>query len=440
MGCITRLFLRWRVFKLIALALSIWAMLLLHRYLLNPTSPSDLHRAFLQSRHIRFYPIVTQPCCSCLQSANPTPRPNPGPSHKRLGSLSSRSRRGARGNPCQCSCPSPSCRPILLLLAIKSHPAHSARRAAIRATWGRERVLKGERVSRVFLLGLGGEEGDSGVRKESERYGDILQWMFQESFFNVTLKEVLFWNWFQQECSRTVLYVLKGDDDVYVDVERVVGLLQGRERAVMRRDSGEMREQTGRGEEASVGDRTGTESEHWGKILIRSGRAMESRAKMTRESGQGTERLNETETNKARTVASPQPLYMGHIFVDTHPVRIWWNKYYVPYSLYTGPYPPYAGGGGYLLCREALALLHQASTKLSLFPIDDVYVGLVAQAANISATHHPGFLPVEYSFYRHPCNYFNSFMVLHKLLPDDMLHLWSFLQTQGHSCREPRMD
>ncbi|KAJ8007833.1 hypothetical protein DPEC_G00098300 [Dallia pectoralis] len=407
MGCVRRLVLRPRVFRLAVLVLFFLVILLLNRYLLNPSSPSGLHRTFLQSRHIRSYPILTQPRCNRLQPA----RPKAGPSLGSLGPLSNGSSHNAGGTPCQGACPSPNSSPIFLLLAIKSHPADSARRAAVRATWGRVRVWKGETVSRVFLLGVEEAESEHGVREESNRYGDILQWSFIESFFNVTLKEVLFWNWFQQECSQTVLYVLKGDDDVYVDVERIVGLLQGRESAMGRRKSGEI------------------------------GQEMESSSEPARETRQGTKRLNETKANTKTTPAAPtQPLYMGHVFVDTHPVRIWWNKYYVPYSLYTGPYPPYTGGGGYLLCREALSRLHQASARVSLFPIDDAFVGLVAQAANISATHHPDFMPVEYSHYKHPCNYAKRLMVLHQLLPHDLLHLWSFLQTQGQSCKQPGWD
>ncbi|CAB1345580.1 unnamed protein product, partial [Coregonus sp. 'balchen'] len=383
-GCTRRLFPRPGVSRLVVLSLSFLALLLLYSSLMGPHSPSALHKVFLQLRHVRSYPLLRRPRCCLLHPSNSTP--NPGPSHP-------------RPNPWSLypgSNPDLEASPVLLLLAIKSHPANSDRRAAIRATWGGEREWRGQGVRRVFLLGLG---RDPEVGEESERYGDILQWGFRESFYNVTLKEVLFWNWFHQECSRTTLYVLKGDDDVYVDVARVVGFLQNRERG-MRRGKGREEGETERGTEGGAGRERGTET----------------------------------------PAGSPQPLYMGRIFVDTHPVRIWWNKYYVPYSLYHSPYPPYAGGGGYLLSRDALSLLLHASPRVPLFPIDDAYVGMVAQAANLTARHHPGFMPVEYSPSLRPCHYLNGIMVLHKLLPTDLLHLWNFLQTQVHSCKDSAQD
>ncbi|XP_071234379.1 N-acetyllactosaminide beta-1,3-N-acetylglucosaminyltransferase 3-like [Salvelinus alpinus] len=434
--CIRILFPRPGVSRLVVLSLSSsLALLLLYSSMMGPQSPSALHQVFLHFRHVRSYPLLRRPRC-CLHP--PNSKLNPGSSHPRPNpwSLYPDSNHDLEASP------------ILLLLAIKSHPANSDRRAAIRATWGEEREWRGQGVRRVFLLGLGRERGEEGgdpeVGEESERYGDILQWGFRESFYNVTLKEVLFWNWFHQECSTTVLYILKGDDDVYVDVERVVGFLQDRGRG----EEGETLIRGGmrRGEEGEteIGGERGLKTEM--KRVIGPGagreRGTEGGAGREREGGAGRERGTEGGAGRGTEgkAGSPQPLYMGRIFVETHPVRIWWNKYFVPYSLYTGPYPPYAGGGGYLLSRDALSLLLHASTRVPLFPIDDAYVGMVAQAANLPARHHPGFMPVEYSPSRHPCHYLNSIMVLHKLLPTDLLHLWSFRQTQVHSCKDSAQD
>ncbi|XP_018585841.2 N-acetyllactosaminide beta-1,3-N-acetylglucosaminyltransferase 4-like [Scleropages formosus] len=310
--------------KLLALAVAVTTLLVVfYNQLLTLEWTSELHRAFLTSRHIHNYSVVLRPR-SCE----------------------------TRG-------------PITLLLAIKSHSLHLDRREAIRNTWAKEQLLEGRAVRRVFLLGL--PEGGPGpldalVRDESRRHGDILQWAFQESFFNVTLKELLFWRWFQAECSGSALYVLKGDDDVFVDVRRVLGFL-GR-----RRDPGE-------------------------------------------------------------------PLYVGRVFIHTYPVRTWWNKYYIPPSLFSGAYPPYMGGGGYLMSRETVHLLLGASAAVPLFPIDDAYVGMCAKLANVSARHHPGFMPFEFASSRHPCAYWGA-LVLHRLKPDEQYLLWAFYRTRGRTCPE----
>ncbi|KAJ8377310.1 hypothetical protein AAFF_G00261590 [Aldrovandia affinis] len=223
-------------------------------------------------------------------------------------------------------------RPIGLLLAVKSWAGHGERRAAVRETWGREQAGRG-----------GGAA-----------------WDFRESFFNVTLKELLFWRWFRQDCP-AALYVLKADDDVFVDVPRVLALL--------RRQPGPAR-----------------------------------------------------------------PLYLGRAFVGTYPVRQLWSKYYVPASLYPSvPYPPYLGGGGYLVSRETIRLFLGASAAVPLFPIDDAYVGMCAQVANVSATHHRGFLPFEFSPSLPPCSYTGA-LVLHRLEPRDLHLLWGFYRSQGHAC------
>uniref|UniRef100_A0A672F716 Hexosyltransferase n=1 Tax=Salarias fasciatus TaxID=181472 RepID=A0A672F716_SALFA len=114
----------------------------------------------------------------------------------------------------------------LLLFAIKTTEGNFLNRQAIRQSWGRE---AGGYVRRVFLLG----KRDSGepsaafslvLKMESDRYGDMLQWDFHDTFFNLTLKDVLFWRWFSASCGDTA-FVFKGDDDVFVNTPKMVAYL-----------------------------------------------------------------------------------------------------------------------------------------------------------------------------------------------------------------------
>uniref|UniRef100_A0A8C3ABJ3 Hexosyltransferase n=1 Tax=Cyclopterus lumpus TaxID=8103 RepID=A0A8C3ABJ3_CYCLU len=113
----------------------------------------------------------------------------------------------------------------LLLLAIKTMEQNFKNRQAIRQTWGQAGWVAG-----VFLLG-NGRNGNAGgnlsdvLRMESEHHGDILQWDFRDTFFNLTLKDVLFWSWFSRSCNRT-LFVFKGDDDVFVNTPRMITFLR----------------------------------------------------------------------------------------------------------------------------------------------------------------------------------------------------------------------
>ncbi|XP_019964803.1 N-acetyllactosaminide beta-1,3-N-acetylglucosaminyltransferase 2a [Paralichthys olivaceus] len=118
-----------------------------------------------------------------------------------------------------------------LLLVVKSLTPHFDRRQAIRETWGRAGVLANRTVATVFLLGntmsidhfpdllpmLG---------HEAELHNDLLQWDYRDTFFNLTLKEILFLEWFSQNCPHAQ-YILKGDDDVLVNTLRIIDFLEG---------------------------------------------------------------------------------------------------------------------------------------------------------------------------------------------------------------------
>ncbi|XP_040904668.1 N-acetyllactosaminide beta-1,3-N-acetylglucosaminyltransferase 2 [Toxotes jaculatrix] len=132
--------------------------------------------------------------------------------------------------------------PPLLVLAIKTTELNFKNRQAIRQTWGHAGWVTGEGrnrsrgeqdggyVRRVFLLGKESPE-ELGVdlsellEIENKHYGDILQWDFKDTFFNLTLKDVLFWKWFSRFCGQT-RFVFKGDDDVFVNTPKMITYLQ----------------------------------------------------------------------------------------------------------------------------------------------------------------------------------------------------------------------
>ncbi|CAJ1058349.1 N-acetyllactosaminide beta-1%2C3-N-acetylglucosaminyltransferase 2 [Xyrichtys novacula] len=133
-------------------------------------------------------------------------------------------------------------KPPLLLLAIKTTELNFKNRQAIRKTWGQAGWIAGRKrnsssaeesggyVRRVFLLGKEdpeelGVDVSKLIQMESEQYGDILQWDFKDTFFNLTLKDVLFWSWFSRFCHQTQ-FVFKGDDDVFVNIPNMITFLE----------------------------------------------------------------------------------------------------------------------------------------------------------------------------------------------------------------------
>ncbi|KAM4595550.1 N-acetyllactosaminide beta-1,3-N-acetylglucosaminyltransferase 2a isoform 1-T1 [Fundulus diaphanus] len=118
-----------------------------------------------------------------------------------------------------------------LLLVVKSLMPHFDRRQAIRQTWGRAGLLASRTVATVFLLGNASSVDNfpdlqDMLNHEAKLHKDLLQWDYRDTFFNLTLKEVLFLEWFSVHCPQAQ-YVLKGDDDVIVNTLRIMDFLKG---------------------------------------------------------------------------------------------------------------------------------------------------------------------------------------------------------------------
>ncbi|XP_044857318.1 acetylgalactosaminyl-O-glycosyl-glycoprotein beta-1,3-N-acetylglucosaminyltransferase-like [Mauremys mutica] len=116
--------------------------------------------------------------------------------------------------------------PPLLLLAVKSHPASSARRATARRTWAQPGVLGGYRVRAVFLLGVSPEPRHMVLlEEESQEFGDVVLWDIAESHHNLSLKERCFLLWVGARCGQAD-FIFKGDDDEFVNPPALVSYLR----------------------------------------------------------------------------------------------------------------------------------------------------------------------------------------------------------------------
>lgn len=121
--------------------------------------------------------------------------------------------------------------PPFLLLAVKSLAPHFDRRQAIRQSWGRAGVIANQTVVTIFLLGNATAEDhfpdlSAMLRYETARHHDIIQWDYRDSFFNLTVKEVLFLDWIQNRCPGAH-FIFKGDDDVFVNTYHILEFLKG---------------------------------------------------------------------------------------------------------------------------------------------------------------------------------------------------------------------
>lgn len=259
-----------------------------------------------------------------------------------------------------------------LLIVVKSVIEQHDRREAVRQTWGREYETGSGSVRTLFLLGTAAPGKDSRnlqrlLDYEDRLYGDILQWDFMDTFFNLTLKEVNFLKWFYTYCPRT-RFIFKGDDDVFVNTHNLLQLISFRSEE--RRDA---------------------------------------------------------------------QLFVGDTISKAIPIRNRQSKYYIPKELYDRPYPPYAGGGGFLMSGTLARRLFVASEAVELYPIDDVFLGMVLQRLGLAPEAHAGFRTFGITRRRlspmnhEPC-FYKNLIVVHKLSAQELLHMWDVVHKDGLVC------
>uniref|UniRef100_A0A8C6LPK7 Hexosyltransferase n=2 Tax=Nothobranchius furzeri TaxID=105023 RepID=A0A8C6LPK7_NOTFU len=122
---------------------------------------------------------------------------------------------------------------IFLLLVIKSPPNNFEHREVLRKTWAKERSHNGKKIQTIFISGTDGygydkERLNKLLALEHKQHGDILQWNFKESLFNLTLKQILFLEWMNRRCPHAC-FLLNGDDDVFAHTDNMVEYLQSLE-------------------------------------------------------------------------------------------------------------------------------------------------------------------------------------------------------------------
>ncbi|XP_068175750.1 N-acetyllactosaminide beta-1,3-N-acetylglucosaminyltransferase 3-like isoform X2 [Antennarius striatus] len=266
---------------------------------------------------------------------------------------------------------------VFLLLVVKSSPLNYDRREVLRKTWAKERLHNGVWIRRVFISGT----SDSGFEKmrlnkllelEHGEHSDILQWDFQDSLFNLTLKQILFLEWMERNCPN-VRFLLNGDDDVFANTDNMVEFLQ----SLQHNDGG-------------------------------------------------------------------KHLFTGHLIKRAHPRRTSRSKYFIPVAVHqTNSYPPYCGGGGFLLSGYTASVIYNATKSVPILPIDDVYMGMCLAKAGLRPTSHVGMrtlgfrIPSRKIDGHDPC-YYREVLVVHRFLPPHLYLLWHRLNDPNLTCDSPK--
>ncbi|XP_047458748.1 N-acetyllactosaminide beta-1,3-N-acetylglucosaminyltransferase 3-like [Mugil cephalus] len=262
---------------------------------------------------------------------------------------------------------------VFLLLVIKSSPINYDRREVLRKTWAKERLHKGAQIRRIFISGTSSDHWEKDrlnklLQLEHQQYNDILQWDFNDSFFNLTLKQALFFEWMANNCPHA-RFLLNGDDDVFANTNGMVEYLQG---------------------------------------------------------------LQNNTGNKH--------LFTGHLITNAQPIRWQQSKYFVPPQVHKpNMYPPYCGGGGFLLSGHTALIINKMSQSIPLIPIDDVYIGMCLDKAKLAPQSHMGVKTLGWGFpsrnidVYHPC-YMRELLLIHKFNPGRIYIMWLQVNDPNLKC------
>lgn len=119
--------------------------------------------------------------------------------------------------------------PLFLLVIVCSAVDNFDSRNAIRQSWGSESMVDNATVRVTFLLGqTENQTTQAKLFAENQLHDDIIQERFIDSYNNLTLKSVMLLKWVNNHCVENVKFVMKTDDDMYVNIPPLVKLLKAR--------------------------------------------------------------------------------------------------------------------------------------------------------------------------------------------------------------------
>ncbi|XP_054646498.1 N-acetyllactosaminide beta-1,3-N-acetylglucosaminyltransferase 3-like isoform X2 [Dunckerocampus dactyliophorus] len=133
-------------------------------------------------------------------------------------------------------------------------------------------------------------------------------------------------------------------------------------------------------------------------------------------------------------------LFTGHLIQNVGPIRSPGSKYYIPVQVQeSDSYPPYCGGGGFLLSGYTALVISKMSRSIPLLPIDDVYMGMCLAKAGLAPSSHMGVktaglhIPSSNQDGYDPC-YYKEVLLVHRFLPAQMYLMWHRIHDSALKC------
>lgn len=130
-------------------------------------------------------------------------------------------------------------------------------------------------------------------------------------------------------------------------------------------------------------------------------------------------------------------LFAGNVMPANHPFRNMKSKYFVPVEVHeSNDYPPFCSGAGILISKYTLSVMYKLSQLIPLFPLDDVYLGIILAKVGLKPQQIAGMKVFQNNVNAmtlHPCIYKND-LAVHGFSPTHLYIIWQRIHDPYLKC------
>ncbi|XP_031634332.1 beta-1,3-galactosyltransferase 1-like [Contarinia nasturtii] len=249
------------------------------------------------------------------------------------------------------------------------------------------------RIRRVFLIGqTETEEMQNQVLAESQKYNDIIQEDFVDTYKNLTLKTAMMMKWVNNNCAEKVKFIMKADEDTFVNVPNLIHFLLG------------------------------------GTIPVYN-------ATLNRYVEQYKENIMDVLHSNSR-LSYEEDLLIGCRLCSIMPCSVPEDKWFSPPFMYDREIFPIflAGGSGYVFTMSTAAKLYKASMEVPLVLAEDAYfTGICAEKAKIQPKNFHLF---NNGYYSDMCDFLGG-ITQHQTELNVLKFVYDIIMNSDYRCATP---
>ncbi|XP_045613934.2 beta-1,3-galactosyltransferase 5 [Procambarus clarkii] len=302
-----------------------------------------------------------------------------------------------------------------VLLIVPSSVANLKARQAVRRSWGAHLPSSWQLI---FYIG---ETADSllqdQVRAEAEKHGDIAQDLsFYDSYSNLTLKTLSLLSWTQSFCMNAS-FILKIDDDIFLNVQRLYSLTVCVNEARKYMYSEKKKDNSSSSDAQEKVTPAPTFLKTFPKNLCDAFTPY-----------QYISYFINSQTHEYESY-----LFGGYLYNRVKADRDPYSKWYLDPKIYPNEFlPPFLSGTSYIMTSNIIRHLIEAAKFIPLIELEDVYIsGLVGNnGLKMRLSHLDGWNAFR-PRWDSPCTYRKLF-TSHGLSPSEMLSITQALHNLNH--------